>query len=167
MAASKGEEQTKEKTLYSWKAGSRPFKPRDRETYIKIVSVASLFGLILFIVQGIMPVLLIVSLLFLFYVMSTVKPETIEYKITNFGIRISGALTPWDNMTRFWFTERMGSKLLVIETTNLPGRTELVINSQDEKKIKKEMSEYLLHEKASPSFFDKSAEFISKRLPIE
>ena len=69
-----------------------------------------------------MPVILIVSLVFLYYVMSTVEPENIEYKITTKGIKIAGRLTEWQGMTRFWFSKRFDNDLLVIGTVAIPGR---------------------------------------------
>ena len=68
-----------EKVLFSWKAPMRPFKARDREFWITTIVIAVIFGFILFLIEGVMPVILIVSIIFLYYVLSTVKPEEIGY----------------------------------------------------------------------------------------
>jgi hypothetical protein len=154
-----------EKVLLSWNAPTRPFKRRAKDFYVSLIAISSLVGLILFIIEGIMPVILLISLVFLFYVLSTVEPEKIEYQITNFGIKVGDKRTPWDLMGRFWFTQRFGSELLIVEIFQLPGRMELVIDGADKEKIKQAMSDYLLHEKAPPGWLDKAANWATKRLP--
>src|SRR3989344_2388837 len=78
-----------EKDLHSWKAPSRPFKKRGREFWVTVLSIAALLAFVLFLAEGVMPVILIISLVFLFYVLSTVTPEEIEYKITNRGVKVA------------------------------------------------------------------------------
>ena len=154
-----------EKDLVAWTAPARPFKRRDKEFYITIVAIAGIVGLILFLVEGFMPVILIISLVFLFYVMNTVEPENIEYKITNKGIKVVGKRTDWALMSRFWFSRRFDSELLVVETLGLPGRMELVVNLGEKEEIRKALSSYIAEEEASPSYLDKAANWFSKKLP--
>ncbi|KKP31069.1 MAG: hypothetical protein UR20_C0044G0007, partial [Candidatus Woesebacteria bacterium GW2011_GWE2_31_6] len=75
-----------EKDLVTWTAPGRPFKRRDKQFYLTTISIVGLVSLIIFLAEGAMPVILIISLVFLYYVMSTVPPENIEYKITNKGV---------------------------------------------------------------------------------
>lgn len=154
-----------EKDLVSWTAPARPFKRRDREFYITIIAIAGIVGLVLFLIEGFMPVILIISLVFLFYVLSTVEPENISYKITNQGIKVAERRTDWTIMGRFWFSRRFNSELLVVETLGLPGRMELVINSADKEEIKKALTPYLPEEEAPPSYLDKAANWFAGRLP--
>lgn len=154
-----------EKDLVSWTAPARPFKKRDREFYITILAIAGIVGLVLFLIEGFMPVILIVSLVFLFYVLSTVEPENIEYKITNKGIKVVDKRTDWVLINRFWFSRRFDSGLLVFETLGLPGRMELVINLEDKERIKKALSSYIVEEEAPPSYLDKAANWFAKKLP--
>jgi len=127
--------------------------------------MATLFGVVLFLIEGIMPVLLIVAIVFLFYVMSTVKPGKIDYKISDSGISIAGKETPWERLGRFWFANRFGSNLLIIESASLPGRIEMVITPELKVKLKKEIAKFLVHEEAPPSFLDKAANWATTKLP--
>lgn len=154
-----------EKELVVWTSPARPFKRRNREFYVTIISIAAVAGLVLFLVDGWLPVMLIISLVFLFYVLSTVEPDNIQYKVTNYGIKIADKLTPWSNMRRFWFTKRFESTLLVVETFTLPGRLELVINPEVKEQIEKDLKKYLIHEEAPPSSLDKAANWFAKKLP--
>ena len=154
-----------ERDLVTWQAPARPFKRRNKEFYVTIVAIAAIVGLILFLVEGFMPVILIVSLVFLFYVLNTVEPEEIEYKITSKGIKVVDKRIGWGVMVRFWFSRRFDNDLLVVETLTLPGRMEFVVNPEQKQNIKKALLKYLPEEKAPPSSLDKAANWFSKKLP--
>lgn len=154
-----------EKDLVVWTAPSRPFKRRNRDFYITLLAMAGITCLVLFLIEGWLPVILVISLVFLFYIMATVEPENIEYKITDKGIKIAGTLTTWNQMGRFWFTKRLDNNLLVIETKSLSGRLELVINTEVKDQIKKELGKYLVEEEIPASNIDKAANWVSKKMP--
>jgi hypothetical protein len=154
-----------EKDLVTWTAPARPFKRRNRDFYVTVLAMAGVTALVLFLIEGWLPVILVISLVFLFYVMATVEPENIEYKITNKGIKIAGRLNEWSNMGRFWFTKRLDTELLVIETRTLPGRLELVVKPEIKDQIKKSLDEYLVHEEIPASGIDKAANWFSKKMP--
>jgi len=169
---SQGEEITRpavrpepEKDLFAWKAPSRPFRRRDREFWMTVIAIAGISSLVLFLIEGAMPVILIISIVFLFYVLSTVPPEEIEYKITNKGIKIVDRRTNWDLLTRFWFSKRSDSELLVFEMLVIPWRLELVINTKDKDSLRKVLSEYLNEEEVPPSSLDKATNWFSNKLP--
>jgi hypothetical protein len=149
-----------EKDLISWIAPARPFKRRDKEYYI-----AAIIGLVLFLVEGFMPVILVISIVFLFYVMNTVEPENIEYKVTNRGIKVADKRSDWEILNRYWFTKRFDTQLLIIESLNFPGRLEVVINEEIKEQLKKFLNEYIKEEEIPPSFLDKAANWFSKKLP--
>ncbi len=154
-----------EKDLLGWIAPARPFKRRNREFYITVISIAAIAGFIIFLAEGMMPVILIIALIFLFYIMNTVEPENLEYKLTDQGIKIAGTKTGWQFTKRFWFTTRLGTELLVVETTIIPGRLELVIKPEMKEEIKKIMLTYIIEEEASPSTLDKLSSWFAKKLP--
>lgn len=154
-----------EKTLFSWEAPSRPFKRRGKEFWATSLAIASVVSLILLLIEGVISVILVIALVFLFYILSTVKPETVEYKITSRGIKIADRLTPWRALTRYWFSHRLGSSLLIFEMINLPGRLELVINKKDKSKIKKSLLNYIFEEKAPATNLDKVSSWLSKKFP--
>lgn len=157
--------ENQEKDLLTWTAPSRPFKRRNRDFYVTILAIAGLFGIVLFLIEGFMPVLLIISLVFLFYVMSTVEPEAVTYKVTTLGIKVGDKRTDWEIMTRFWFTKRFDSDLLVAQLVTFPGRLEVVIRPEQRQEIKSAISKYLLYEQLPASFLDKAANWFSQKLP--
>ena len=156
-----------EKILFSWKAPARPFKKRDKEFFTTVAAIAFLIGLILFFIEGVLPVAVVLSIVFLVYVLATVEPESVEHKITNKGIVFAGKLYKWQEFVRFWFAKRFGNELLVLETIRLPGRLELVLEDGDKENIKKNIEKHLPLEEASPNFLDRAASWFSKKVPFD
>jgi len=162
------EVEQREKVLFSWKAPSRPFKNRNREFFTTILSIAALLGIIFFLIEGVMPVLVIVSAVFLIFVLSSVPPQEVEYEITNKNVVIGGKKYPLRQISRFWLAKRFGYDLLVFETPfRFPGRLELVVQGQDIEKLKETLYDYITFEEGTPTFLDKAASWFSKYLPIE
>lgn len=167
MEPAQPEKFEKEDILYSWTAPLRPFKKRDREFFTTVIAIGILIGLILFFLEGILPVAVVGALVFLIYVLSTVPPENVDHKITNKGLNFAGTRYRWENLKRYWFATRFGTDLLVVESTNAPWRIEMVVSPQDKEPLKKALEDRLLFEEASPSFLDKSAAWFSRRVPLE
>ena len=155
------------KELFSWKAQSRPFKKRGRAFWVTSGSIAALLAFILFLAEGVMPVILIISLVFLYYVMSTVHPEEIEYKITNRGIKVANKSTGWDQFIRYWFMKRLDSDLLVFEMITFPGRLEVVVLEKDIPKLREVLTKYIPEEKPEDTSIDKAIDWVSKKLPSQ
>jgi len=155
-----------ERDLVVWTAPARPFKRRNSQFYVTVFAIAGIVALVLFFAEGLMPVLLIIALMFLYYVLSTVEPEKVEYKVTNKGIKIADKRTEWQFFNRFWFTERFGKELLIFETFQIPGRIEIVINPEDKERLKKEVSAYIPFEENIPvSNYDKVTDWFTSKLP--
>jgi hypothetical protein len=154
-----------ERDLVTWTALARPFKRRDRQFYVTTFAIAGIVSLVLFLAEGIMPVILIVSLVFLYYVLSTVQPEDVEYRVTTKGIRIAGKLTEWQYLIRYWITKRFDNELMIVDTIKLPGRIEFVINPEVKEKLKKEVSTYIPYEEVPPAALDKVTNWFAAKIP--
>lgn len=156
------------KVLFTWKAATRPFKKRDKEFWTTILAIIFLIVLILFFVKEWFLIAAIISLAFVFYVLSTVPPEEIEYRITNKGVAFEDKSYDWEFLWRFWFSDKYDQRILNIDTRlNLPGRLLFVIKKEDEPKIKEILEKYLLNEEAPPTFFDKASNWLAKKVPLE
>jgi len=154
-----------EKDLFLWRAPARPFKKRDREFWVSVIAISAIVGFIFYIIEGIMPVLLLISLVFLFYILSTVAPDEIEYKVTSWGVRIADKRTDWEAISRFWFSKRLDADLLIFGTFTLSGRLELVISPKDKETLKKVIVNYIPEEEAPPNSLDRAANWVANKLP--
>lgn len=160
----------REEDLFTWRAPVRPFKRRDRQFFTTVGAIAVLVGLIMFLLEGLLPVAVIAALYFLLYVLSTIPPEEVEHKLTNKGLYFAGKKYSWDELTRFWFSDRFGTfgtELLIVEAARAPWRLEMVIQSQDKERLRREIEERLVYEEAAPNFLDKAASWLSKRVQLE
>jgi hypothetical protein len=153
-----------ERDLVTWTAPARPFKKRDRQYFVTIFATAGIISLVIFLAEGLMPVVLIISLVFLYYILSTVPPEDVEYKITTKGIKIGDKLTDWQLLQRFWFGKRMDSDILFFDTFQIPGRIEFVIKPEINEVLEKEISAYIPFEKAPDTGLDKLTNWVSQKL---
>jgi hypothetical protein len=154
-----------EKDLYSWEASARPFKKRNKEYFVTIIVMAAIVALVLFFAEGFMPVILIVALVFLYYTLNTVEPEKITYKITNLGVKVADRRLDWEVVSKFWFSKKMDTKILVLELSIIPRRLDLVINPKDINVIRKAMKGHAPEDETPPSQIDKAIDWVSDKLP--
>jgi len=154
-----------ERELLNWTAPARPFKRMNREFWVTIIAMAGIVGLILFFAEGFMPVILIISIIFLVYVLTTVEPENVNYSITNRGVKVGEKTFEWENLVRFWFSKRFDSPLLIVQKYGIPDRLEFVISRDDKENLKTTLLKYIPEEKVPPSSLDKAAGWFSKKMP--
>ncbi len=157
------------KILYTWKAPLRPFKKRDKEFWTTVISIVFLVGLILFFVKEWFLIAAIISLTFVYYVLSTVEPEEVEHKITNRGVIFAGQTYAFENISQFWFSEKYDQKVLNFELAGngIIGRITLLIGKGDQTKIKEILLKYLVEEEVKPGFLDKASKWLSEKVPLE
>lgn len=153
-----------EKILVEWKAYSRPFKTFRKEFYINLGSIFALFGLILFVVEGVLPAVLVAAIFFIFYVFTTVEPEKIDYKLTTYGIKFSDHRLFWEELGRYWFAKRFDSTVLIVETATAPWKMEFVVDENKKDEIRDIISKYLYFNDTPPSLFEKATNWVSSKL---
>ena len=157
------------KILYTWQAPARPFKRRDKEFWTTIIAIVILVGLILFFVKEWFLIAAIISLTFVYYVLSTVEPEEMEYKITNRGIIYAGQTYVFENISQFWFSEKYGQKAVNLELRGggLVGRITILLGKGDQAKIKEILLKYLIEDEVKPNFLDNASKWLSEKVPLE
>lgn len=159
---------TKETNVIAWKAPVRPFKKRSKNFFSTVVLLAILLSIIGYVLEGIMVVALIWAVVLLTFALFTVEPEEVEYSITNKHIVLTGRKYPFEEIARFWITQRWGQKLLVFDMPmRFPGRLEIVLGDTDPKKVQEALEEYILFEEQAPGFADRAAAWFSKRLSLD
>lgn len=158
-----------EKVLTTWTAPERTFKTRDKEFWVTAIAILILVSVILFFVKEFFLILALMSLIFLYYVLSTVPPGNIRNKITTKGVYIGSThCYNWDFLTRYWFKTQFDQTILSLETrVNFPRVIPLIVPSKHQKQIEKIMNKYLPYEESPPGFVDKLTAWTLKRLPLE
>lgn len=159
-----------EEVLVEWDAPARPFRKRNRQFFSTIIIIAILVSLILFFAGQVLPVAVVISVVFLVYVTAVIPPQIVHYKLTNYGIYVEKEAFSWLGMGRFWFDEKAGQKVLEIELYGFPGRlTFVLIDGQTPQAadLERVLSEVLIKEKPALSTYEKMANWLKEKIPLE
>lgn len=156
----------KQDLLWEWQALMRPYRQLNKEVFTTILAGAFLLGVILFVIDGIIPVMLVVSILFFWYVSGTVRPYLTRHRITTWGIETEEKLWLWEYMTRYWFEGSGDTRQVVIEmVTWWPRHLRLVIDTQETEEVVDEiLSEFLVKDQPKPNWLDKASRWLEGRI---
>ena len=89
----------------------------------------------------------------------------VTYKITSLGVKVANRRIDWEVISKYWFSKKMDTRVLVLELSVIPRRLDLVIDSKDENAIRKVMKGYAPEDETPPSQIDKTIDWVSGKLP--
>lgn len=155
--------------LLEWKSPSHPFKKRDRVFFQTVAAITFLLVVIVFFLHEFMLVGVIVSLAFVVYVISSVSPVEVEHKITPLGFENAGRLFRWVELYAFWFEEKWGYKMVIVQTRlPFPVQIRAVLTEISAHKIKDIIGKYLLYlEKPPKSWADNVSDWLGQKIPLD
>lgn len=156
-----------EKVLLEWTSPSRPFKKRKRQFFSNVAIIVLLVCLILFFAGQVLPIAVVISVAFLVYVLYTIPPGESKHTITNYGIYTDESAYPWDEMGRYWFDSKFDQQLLLIEIAQFPGRITILTGKIEKKQIEKILDQVLVQAKPPDTQFDKWAQWLQDKIPLE
>ena len=157
-----------EKVKFEWEAPERAYQKKDRDFWITVISILVLVSVILFFVKEFFLIGALISALFLYYVLSTVPPQNIKYKITNRGVYFGEISYSWEDLYRFWFKNSLDSEMMFIETKlRFPRQVSFVINPADKEKLLDIMKRKIPLFESQPNTVDKITKWFGDRLPLE
>ena len=108
------------------------------------------------------------TLIFTYYLWTTVPPENSEHSITTFGIRTLGRLYRWESLDRWWIDNQWHHQVLNINTPlAFSSHLLLILDPKQEKEVTEIMSKYLLMEKPAPTNVDKASSWLARKFPLE
>lgn len=118
------------KEIFSWEAPERPVYTYSKKQWRLAIPVIALLIIYLVIVKQYMMILVLASVGFLYYILTTVKPKTLKHSLTRLGIFSEDKLYAWESILYFWFTTKGNYTMLYIETNKLfPKRLIFIIPS--------------------------------------
>lgn len=157
-----------EKVLYEWTAPERAFQRREKDFWITAVAILVLVAVIFIFIKEFFLIIALGSLMFMFYVLSTVPPANVLYRITNRGIYFGEIVYYWDVLEKFWFKKSLSTEMVHFGTTlKFPHLVSLVIIPKDETKLKEIIIKKIPLVENPPSIIDKLTAWFAKRLPLE
>ena len=156
-----------ENVVFEWKAMDRPHREWSRDFYSTVIVLAFLVSVIMFFIEGLLPVLVVWAVVFAMWQMNKVEPKEEEYAINTWGIRTKERTYRWEEMNTFWFEDKWGSRLLRILTNRVPWQLILVIKKEDEEEIKKLIVENVAYEEPKQTWMDRMVKWFGEKLPLE
>lgn len=156
-----------EVALLEWTAPVRPFKKRNRQYYVTISILVGLVSLILFLAGQFLFIAVVLAFAFVNYVLSSIPPENIINRITNYGIHTDQNLYFWEEMGRFWYTQKYGQDLLHVEVSRFPNHVTLLLGNTPKDQITPLLSQVLIEQQPKPTAFDKAASWLQDNVPLE
>ncbi len=156
------------KTVYlTWESPAWLFKERNKEFFQNIVAIVFFLLVILFFAREIPLIFAVVSVSFLLYVFSTVRPGNVVHAITNLGIETAGKMYQWNELKEFWFEQQWGKEVVIV-TTEQNHRVMMIVEGLSKDDIKEVMMRFLsMREVPERTFSDKAASWISRKIPLE
>jgi hypothetical protein len=156
-----------EKNIFEWDSYERPHKVWTKEFYSSVIVIAFLVSVILFFIEGVMPVFVVWALVFMMWAMSRTEPMITKNTLTTWGIRSVGRLYDFQRMTNFWIETKWGTRLLRINLVDSPWHVVVVIGESNEAKIKEEMSKFVPFVEPEITGMDRFVKWLSEKLPLE
>jgi len=157
------------KTLMSWTGPGRPFKRRGRQYFATAILITFLVEIILFLFSQYLLMLVVLSLLFLTFVMALVPPRDFHYRISNQGITIEDHSYLWIELYDFYFKKRENVDVLHVRTKAfLPGELTITLGDISREQVKAVLLRFLPYrESVKSTFMEKSGDWLAKNFPLE
>lgn len=157
------------KAIISWKSPVRVFKARSRKYFVKVALYALVFILAAIAFGEFFLVGVILSVVFVAFVLALAAPETIEHKITNMGIISGGRAFLWEELDSFWFDKRGDDRLMVVATKmHFPGRLLIILTNVSERTLLDLVEKHLhFHHGPVHTSLDKWAIWLQERVNLE
>lgn len=160
-------DEKKEEVLLTWSSPSRLFKKRDREYFVNIGAIVFLLSIILVFAREFVLIAVVLSIVFLIYVLSTVPPEEVSHRITNLGIESAGHFYRWEELADCWFEEQWGQIMLVLRPYMAP-RSIILLGNQDKHKVRELVAKYIpVREHPEKTWVDNAASWLTRKIPLE
>jgi len=134
------------------------------------MAILALASLILFFAQEWLLIVVILSFVFLYYILSSSKPDSVKYKIMAKGIKIPDLQTAinWQWLTGYWFSKKWGHQLLNLRTKFVnPPLIQIVVPLNKKKPLAAILRKHLPPLSPEQNILDKIAGWLSKNLPLE
>lgn len=157
------------KAIISWKSPVRVYKARSRRYFIKVALYSLVFILAAIAFGEFFLVGVILSVVFVAFVLALAAPDTIEHRITNMGITSGGRAFLWEELDSFWFDKRGDDRLLVVATRlHFPGRLIIILTTVSERTLLELLEKHLhFHHGPVHTLLDKWALWLQERVNLE
>jgi len=156
-----------ETIVFEWTSFERPQKKWSKEFYSSVIVMALLASIILYFIEGVMPVLVIWSLVFMLWAMSRTEPRLEKYAISTWGLKTKDRTYRFETMNSFWFETKWGGRLMCLNLEGAPWHLVIVINSETEDKLRKLMLQKVVYQEPPATWVDGIVKWLGDKIPLE
>ena len=157
-----------EELVVGWQSMNRVFKKRSREYYTSIATIAFLVSVLLFFFNLYMLIFVIIALAFASYALALVPPEMAEHIVTSYGLYTSDRFYSWSEMERFWFSNRLGHRLLSVELKGkLVRRVTVLLGEVPEDDLRAIFQQFLPEHRPLQTVFEKMVDWFETHFPMD
>ena len=156
-----------EKVLLEFEAYDRPHKVWTKEFYSSVIVIAFLVSIILYFIEGMMPVLVIWALVFMLWAMAKTEPKMVKVSFTSWGLRATEKIYRYEEMVNFWFETKWGSRLMRINLSGIPWHLVVVIDPQKEEEIKALIGKDVVYLEPETTWIDRVIKWVGEKMPLE
>jgi len=156
-----------EKTIFEWESFDRPHKKWGKEFYSTVIVLAFLVSIILYFIEGAMPVFVVWGLVFMLWTMGRTEPKKESYAITTWGLKLPDRTYNLSEMSQFWIESKWGSRVLRINLVKAPWHLVVVVNKEEEQDIKNLLLQGVIYQAPPITWMDKAIRWMGEKLPLE
>lgn len=156
-------------TLLSWQGSGRPFQKKGKTYFATGLLIMLLVEIILFLFSQYMLMMVVVSFVFLAFVLASTPPRDFHYRISSEGIMVEDHFYLWQELYDFYFKKTHGVMVMHVRTHFLiPGELTITLGDISPAHVKSIMLPYLPYrEYVKPTFMEKSGDWLAKTFPLE
>lgn len=157
-----------EKVLFEWEAPERAYQKKGKDFWVTSVAILILVSVILIFINEFFLIMALISVLFVYYALSSVPPGTVKNKLTNRAVYFGELRYEWNGLQNFWFKKSLSNQTINFDTMlRFPRMVSLVIDPEDQEKIKEIAIKRIPLLENSPTFVDRLTKWFADRLPLE
>ncbi len=156
-------------TLLSWQGSGRPFQKKGKAYFATGLLIMLLIEIILFLFSQYLLMLVVVSFVFLTFVLASTPPQDFHYRISSEGIMVEDHFYLWQELYDFYFKKIHGVNVLHVRTHFLiPGELTITLGDISPAHVKSIMLQYLPYrEFVKPTSMENAANWLAKTFPLE
>ena len=157
-----------EKILYSWQAPSKVKKHWTRSQITTVLLIASLVSMILLLSGEFALTLLLIVVVGVSALLASTPPIQLKCVVTTIGVKVEEKYYYWQQMSQFWFEQKDGTHFLYVRNVwPQIHLLKLIIQAEDEEKIKVTIGTYLLFKKPQQTQWQKIQKRLLAQIPFE
>ena len=156
-------------SLLSWQGSGRPFQKKGKTYFATGLLIMLLVEIILFLFSEYMLMLVVVSFVFLAFVLASIPPRDFHYRLSSEGIMVEDHFYLWQELYDFYFKKVNGVMVMHVRTHFLiPGELVITLGDISPAHVKSVVLPYLPYrEYVKPTFMEKSSQWLVNNFPLE